>query len=117
MKTKTEKELKRGEMKNAILTLIKNSAKDMDNFVFEKLQDFMVFKDGIANWTQNVKFRMIENNEAYENGYRKAKQEFNKKVGELKEEMVVVFDDIKDQEQMEIIIDKIFNSEKEEKSK
>ena len=91
MKTKTEKELEREIEFFGGKDFIK---KQKGMIVGEIIDDEGLF---IA-W---IKMLRLE-------GYRLAKEEYEKKVDELKEEMVVVFDDIKDQEQMEIIIDKIF---------
>ena len=60
--------------------------------------------------TENLHTKLVE--KLAQKKFEYWKKEFMKKVKELKDEMAVVFDDIKDQEQMEIIIDKIFKEEK-----
>lgn len=86
MKTKIEEELER-----EMICLIKETANMENSFIFERLQDFMEFKDGKATWTNNVKLRMLELDEAklegYKLGLKDKEEEFEKFIEKLKEEI------------------------------
>ena len=62
-------------IKDAMIELITKSSEFGENFIFEKLQDYMNFEDNKATWINNIRLRMIENKEAREQGIEQNKEE------------------------------------------
>lgn len=62
------------QIKKAMIDLIKKSSEFEENFIFERLQDYMDFSNGEATWKSNVRLRMLENKEVKEKA-EKEKQE------------------------------------------
>lgn len=70
-------------LKEAMINLIKKSFELKENFVFEKLQEYMDLSDPLnPKWTENVRIRMLEIHEARED----ARKEERKRIKEIIEE-------------------------------
>jgi biotin-(acetyl-CoA carboxylase) ligase len=57
------------ELKEVIINLINQSSRFRENFIFEEMQGYMNLSDPTnPKWNENVRLRMIENNEAFQEG-------------------------------------------------
>ena len=82
-------------LKETMIKLINETANSKENFIFEEMQQYMDLTD-LSNpkWTNNVRLRMIENNEAFELGVKSCEEEQKKKFNSFEETKKEVYKEL-----------------------